>query len=406
MNRNRLCNVVLSGTLCFSAVLSPFLVSPVAQAASTARITYKLPANPEKYLFLNVQMVSIANPQVAAAMQQQSLYTREDYLTDRDRAGSHIKLQYDDNLKFLSSKKGFLWNIYHFIGIFPPYAPGTVDATDLDRQIANTQSYSEEWYNLRETRAQLEMNARLQPLIAAGYVKPEEIDDGVATKEFVATVLYRMFGDVRPYHGGIDLKDSENTAVRWAVEVGLPGFAVDSKGYLYPETPLSMESGPNAYALEVPYERLFQFITLVLPGRKTPSGWEYYQVKLLPGMSPIRAQDVISVNGKPFNEATDYYTFSSTPEYRNASKAIANYAIPRFAQMLDLARKDAQKPRVWDWSRDLIHDPGFTKEIAAYRKNKSGKNLNTVYQAVRTHYNLSIPQDSAAVIKSVLDHVK
>ncbi|MGK5506705.1 hypothetical protein ACSNN6_01160 [Brevibacillus formosus] len=70
----------------------------------------------------------------------------------------------------------------------------------------------------------------------------------MATKEFVATVLYRMFGTTRPYHGGIDLKDSESVAVRWAVEVG------------------------------------FHFITLVLPGKKTDGGWEYDQVKLLDGM--------------------------------------------------------------------------------------------------------------------------
>ncbi|WP_236841143.1 hypothetical protein [Brevibacillus formosus] len=58
---------------------------------------------------------------------------------------------------------------------------------------------------------------------------PNEIDDEIATKEFVATVLYCMFGATRPYHGGIDLKDSESVAVRWAVEVGLPGFEVWSR---------------------------------------------------------------------------------------------------------------------------------------------------------------------------------
>lgn len=54
---------LLTCTLCLSAVpvVSPAL--NIAAAASPAyKITYKLPANPEKYLFLNVQMVSLANP--------------------------------------------------------------------------------------------------------------------------------------------------------------------------------------------------------------------------------------------------------------------------------------------------------------------------------------------------------
>ena len=47
-----------------------------------------------------------------------------------------------------------------------------------------------------------------------------------------------------------------------------------------------------------------------------------------------------------------------------------------------------------------------TREIAAFRKNKMTHNVNVIYQAVRKHYNLSIQQDSAANIKSVLDHLE
>ncbi len=403
MNGKMILNGVLSCSLCFSAILAASPLPHVAAAsASGSSITYKLPPNPEKYLFLNVQMVTIANPQIPAKKRP---YTQEDYLVDMDSGGSHFKLAYDDNLKFQTSKKGFLWNIYHFIGIFPPKYPANVNLDDLDRRIPQTQFFTEEGRNLRETRAQIQMNACLQPLIDAGYVKEEEIDDGVATKEFVATVLYRMFGAVRPYHGGIDLKDSENIAVRWAVEVGLPGFAVDKEGYVHPAEPLNMGPGPMNYGGEYPYDRLIQFVTLILAGKKTPSGWEYYQVKLLPGMIPVRVPEFVSVNGKPFNDDANY-SLMNTDEFQNASRKIAEYSIPRFSQMLDQARKDALKPRVWDWSRDLIHQPKFAKEIAAYRKNKSSQNLNAVYQAVRKYYNLSIPQDSAANIKSVLENVK
>lgn len=405
MNRKHIWIGVLAGSLCFSAVFASAPVPTVAEAAASYRITYKLPPNPEKYLFLNVQMVSISNPQVPV---MKTTYTKDTYFADVDSGGSYWRFPFENNRKFVSSKKGFLWNLYHLIGILPPSIPANVNLDDLDRQIAGTEEYSEEGRKLRETRAQLQMNARLQPLIDAGYVKPEEIDDGVATRQFVATVLYRMFGEVRPYHGGIDLKDSDDVAVRWAVEVGLPGFVVDKEGYIYPQTALGMDPGPVEYPEEYAYDRLSHFVTLILPGKKTASGWEYFQVKLLPGMVPLQTRELIYVNGKAYGDLYDpvYSAGARTNEYQNASRKIAQYAIPRFAQMLSQARADARKPRVWDWSRDLIHHPRFAKEIAAYRKNKSSKNLNAVYQAVRGYYNLSVGQDSAANIKSVLDHVK
>ncbi|MFP3387435.1 hypothetical protein [Brevibacillus sp. SIMBA_040] len=397
---------MISSVLCMSSIVVSSPVPTVA-AASSYQITYKLPPNPEKYLFLNVEMVDILNPQTPAFMRT---YLQEDYLVDMDGGGSHFRTFYEDNKRFMTSKKGFLWNMYHFIGIFPPHYPTNVDLDELDRRVESTESFSDEGRALREKRAELHMNAHLQPLIDAGYVKWEELDDGMATKEFIAMVLYRMFKEVRPYHGGIDLKDSEDTAVRWAVEVGLPGFIVDQKGYIYPQLPLNLEAGPEKYAQEQPYLRIFQFINLILPGKKTATGWEYYQVKLKPGMVPMLADDVIRVNGKPMDSFDEWGVekreVKKSPLYQLAKSKIAQYSISRFPQMLAQARKDALKPRVWDWSRDLIHHPRFAKEIAAYRKNKSSKNLNAVYQAVRGYYNLNIRQDSVAVIKSVLENVK
>ncbi|WP_289136868.1 hypothetical protein [uncultured Brevibacillus sp.] len=396
---------MLSSVLCMSSIVVSSPVPTVA-AASSYQITYKLPPNPDKYLFLNVEMVDILNPQTPAFKRE---YTHNDYLYDKE-GDTHNKLFQDNNLKFMSSKKGFLWNIYHFIGIFPPYFPANMELEYLEQQIKSTPDYLEEGCELRKKRAQLYMIAHLQPLIDAGYVKPEEIDDGMATKEFVAMVLYRMFGEVRPYHGGIDLKDSEDIAVRWAVEIGLPGYVVDEKDYIYPQFPLRMEAGPNEYVLEQPYLRIFQFINLILPGKKTATGWEYYQVKLKPGMAPMLTDDIVRVNGMSMDSfgerGGEKWEAEKSPLYQQAKSKIAQYSISRFPQMLAQARKDALKPRAWDWSRDLIHHPRFAKEIAAYRKNKSSKNLNTVYQAVRGYYNLNIRQDSVAVIKSVLENVK
>ncbi|GED71281.1 hypothetical protein BRE01_49830 [Brevibacillus reuszeri] len=397
---------MISSVLCMSSIVVSSPVPTVA-AASSYQITYKLPPNPEKYLFLNVEMVDILNPQKPAFMRT---YVQEDYLVDMDSGGSHFKTFYADNLRFMTSKKGFLWNIYHFIGILPPHYPVNMDWDELDRRIESTQSFSDEGRALREKRAELQMNAHLQPLIDAGYVKWEELDDGMATKEFIAMVLYRMFKEVRPYHGGIDLKDSEDTAVRWAVEVGLPGFNVDQKGYVYPQLPLNLKAGQEIYAQEQPYLRIFQFINLILPGKKTASGWEYYQVKLKPGMAPMLVDDVVRVNGMPMSSfdvwGVERREAEKSPLYQQAKSKIGQYSISRFPQMLAQARIDALKPRAWDWSRDLIHHPRFAKEIAAYRKNKSSKNLNAVYQAVRGYYNLNIRQDSVIVIKSVLENVK
>ncbi|GEB34558.1 hypothetical protein [Brevibacillus parabrevis] len=395
---------LLTCTLCLSAVpvVSPAL--NIAAAASPAyKITYKLPANPEKYLFLNVQMVSLANPQTPATVRE---YPIKQYLVDSTGNLDHYKLEFDDNRKFVTSKKGFLWNFYQMIGIFPPAYPEGGKLAELDRQIDTLDGYSPEGLQARKARAELELNARIQPLIHAGYVKPEEIDDGIATREFVATVFYRAFKDVRPYHGGIDLKDSENEAVRWAVESGLPGFPVDSKGFVFPQSPLDLEPGEKNFPETYAYDRVFQFVQLIFPGKKTASGWAYYQVKLLPGMAPVQPREIISVNGKPFAEGAENYSIEQTNEYQNASRKIAQHFIQRFPQVLEQARKDALKPRVWDWSRDVIHHPTFAKQVAAYRKNKSSQNLNAVYQAVRAHYNLSIRQDSAANVKSVLDNVK
>ncbi|WP_236841144.1 hypothetical protein [Brevibacillus formosus] len=60
----------LACSLCFAGILTTSLPQTMVEAAAY-QITYKLPPNPEKYLFLNKQMVSILNPQptVTSALQ-------------------------------------------------------------------------------------------------------------------------------------------------------------------------------------------------------------------------------------------------------------------------------------------------------------------------------------------------
>ncbi|UYZ13384.1 hypothetical protein A6764_21955 [Brevibacillus sp. WF146] len=400
MNRSSLSTALLACSLVFGAVqgIAPGEAKAASQSAGF-RLTYQLPPHPEKVLFLNTEMVTIENPQPAELVAKHRL---DSYLSDQ--AGGYIseKAIYWENLTFLTSKKGFLLDVYNWIGVLPPVYPAGYDPAEMDRRVAATELFTEEGMRLHRERGEINLQARLQALINAGYVKPEEIDDGAASKYFVATVLYRMFKDVRPYHGGIDLKDSQDIPVRWAVEIGLPGFDVAPDGYVYPQNRLQMTPGPKDVFEEYPYKRLFDFLTLILPGKKTANGWEYYQVKLKPGMVPVRMSDLMYVNGQPMSP----YTVYDHPAYYDASKKIARYVTPRFEQMLKAARADALKPRVWDWSRDLIHHPRFAQLVADYRKTRSSRAVNAVYQAVRTHYNLNVRQDSPAVIKSVLDHVK
>jgi hypothetical protein len=412
MFKKRCAIVTLACSLLFTGIgmVLPAEIIPAAEAASYS-FTYKVPANLEKYLVLNTSMVSVKNPHPEALLAKHRYTT---YLYDNDGGIDSPKTSYMASVYFATSKKGFLLDLYHWIGVLPPVYPAGFDPAELERQIKmeaekQTQSpiFNEKWSELLRKRAQINLQARVQAVIDAGYVKPEEIDDGPATKEFVANVLYQLFKDVRPYKGSVNLQDSQDPAVRWAVEVGLPGFEVDGKGNVYPNTRLRLTAGPDVWVEEYAYHRLFDFITLILPGKKTENGWEYYQVQLLPNMVPARTEDFLYVNGKPFKQAvTSNRNLYEAAGYYKANRQVTALVTPRFAQMLQTARQDAMKPRVWDWRRDVVAHPLFAKEVAAYRKTRSSQALNAVYQKVRNHYNLYLRQDSPAVIKSVLDHVQ
>ncbi|MFY0543646.1 hypothetical protein [Brevibacillus sp. H7] len=400
------CSILFTGI----GMVLPGMSVPTAQAAGYA-FTYKVPANLEKYLSVNRNMVSIQNPQ---PKELAAKHRYGSYLIDRDGGYFSEKTMYMNEVHFRTSKKGFLLDVFHWIGILSPVYREGIDLIELDKQINQEQAkqdptnpYSGRWSELLQKRGQINLQARLQALINAGYVTPEEIDDEPATKQFVANVLYRMFQDVRPYKGSVKLQDTDDVALLWAVETGLPGFEADGKGNIYPNTRLRQTAGPEDLVEEYTYSRLFDFITLILPGKKTANGWEYYQVQLLPKMVPVRAEEFIYVNGKPFRQAvTSNWNFYSMAGFYQTNRQIASLVTPRFEQMLKTARQDALKPRAWDWKRDLVSHPLFAHEVALYRKTKSPQALNAVYQKVRNHYNLYLRQDSPAVIKSVLDHVK
>ncbi|WP_134683909.1 hypothetical protein [Brevibacillus migulae] len=402
MNKSKYAALVTAFSITLTGVLPSLPATTPIAAAAADRYTYKLPANLEKYLYVHRGMVKIINPQQEQVLKKNQWNA---YLYDMDPYRSE-KTYYMDSYNFNTSRKGFLLALYNWIGLLPPVYPQNVDLEGLNKKIAAAEpsdyNGSEEWRKLLQQRGEIQLQARLQAMVQAGYVKPEEITEEKATKKFVANVLYRMFKDVRPYKGSVKLNDTQDLALHWAVELGVPGFEIDSQGKVYPENLLSLDPGPQAPGGEFAYERCMDFLTLILPGKKTATGWEYYQVQLLPGMVPVRPQDLMLVNGKPLeswrvHEGASYYA---------ANKAIAGYAVPRFAQMLQRVRQDTMKPRVWDWRRDLIQNPLFSKQIATYKRTKSSKDLNVLYQAVRNHYHLYLRQDSADIIKHVVQNVK
>lgn len=97
---------------------------------------------------------------------------------------------------------------------------------------------------------------------------------------------------------------------------------------------------------------------------------------------------------------------SDLPETKKAETQLSASLAPKIVEMVEQVRREVQKPRVWDWRTDVIRHPSFTKLVSEYRKTKSQKALNQVYQTVKARYNLFDRQDSPQVMKSVLDHIR
>lgn len=297
---------------------------------------------------------------------------------------------------FYESRTGYLLALYNEIGSLAPMYPTGYDPASIKQQIARTEGTAE-GEALRKKRGQVELEARINALVQAGFVKPEELGGQQLTKQFVAETLYRVYKNARPYKGSVAPKDSQREAVCWAIEVGLPGFQVDGKGYVYPEHLPS-------------YSNILDFVHLFLPSKINGTGREYFQFEvdadLLRTAIDIRSENFLYVNNKPLSSMPNSFLLSELPEAKKAKAELAAAMAPQLIGMIQQARLEIQKPRVWDWRKDVIRHPSFTKLVQEYRKTKSQKPLLQVYQAVKTRYNLYARQDSLQVMKSVLDHIQ
>ncbi|MCM3141625.1 hypothetical protein [Brevibacillus sp. MER 51] len=386
-----------------AAVLSVGQIAyPIQEAAAATvasyRIAYKMPTvntleEKEVFHYLLKGALKIKNPHPASILDKNRRDLTE-IVGDLNGTDTPRGFMIDE---FSVSKDGYLLALYNEIGILDPVYPQGYDPAAISKQILDQQASGQWGGELRQKRGEIELKARINALVQAGYVQPEELKDQRLTKQFVAETLYRMYKKARPYKGSVAPKDSQSEAVRWAVEVGVPGFQVDAKGYVYPQS--------QPY-----YTNMLDFIHLFLPSKKTATGWEYFQYEvnqdLLLEVVHNSSGELLHINNKPLSSLPNYVMLSDLPEKKKAEEQLSASLAPKVIEMVEQVRREVQKPRVWDWRTDVIRHPSFTKLVSEYRKTKSQKALNQVYQTVKARYNLFDRQDSPQVMKSVLDHIR
>ncbi|NQF17795.1 hypothetical protein HPY31_28425 [Brevibacillus sp. HB1.3] len=369
-----------------------------AATATSYRISYKMPTVntlEEKEVFhaLLKGALKIKNPHPASTLDKNRKSLTE-IVGDLNGTDTPRGFMID---QFVDSKNGYLFALYNEIGILDPVYPQGYDPAAISKQILEQEASGQWAGDLRRKRGEMELKARIDALVQARYVQPEELKDQQLTKQFVAETLYRMYKKVRPFKGSVAPKDSQSEAVRWAVEVGVPEFQVDAKGYVYPQT-------------QPFYTNSLDFIQLFLPSKKTAAGWEYFQYEvnqdMLLGAVHNYSGQLLYVNNKPLSSHPNYVILSKLPETKKAETQLSASLTPKVLEMVEQVRREVQKPRVWDWRTDVIRHPSFTKLVSEYRKTKSQKALNQVYETVKARYNLFDRQDSLQVIKSVLDHIR
>ncbi|MCC0567338.1 hypothetical protein HN020_15460 [Brevibacillus borstelensis] len=377
---------------------------PSIQAAesvtNTYRVTYKMPTintleEVELFYSLLKDSLQVKNPSEAALVEKNRMSIYEIvgdlYATDSIRS-----FMIDE---MYQSRKGYLLELYNHIEVLEPVYPAGYDPVAIKQQIAQLAASGqwEQYSEFRKKRGQIELDSRIKALVQAGFVMPEELNSQSISKQFAADTLYRIYKNVRPYKGSVAPKDSQSEAVRWAIEVGLPGFQVDAKGYIFPDQQLY-------------YQSMFDYIYLFLPSKINGTGREYFQFevnqdRLLEAVKN-RSSDLLYVNNKPLSSLPDYVLLLDRPEVKKAGAQLSADLGPKLIGMIEQVRREVLKPRVWDWRNDVIRHSSFTKLVQEYRKTKSQKALMQVYQAVKERYNLFDRQDSPQVMKSVLDNIK
>ncbi len=187
-----------------------------------------------------------------------------------------------------------------------------------------------------------ERKLRIQRLLNDGYVTSEEVNQTAITKELVANILYRIYRKYIPFKKSVDYTDTENEAVEWAAEIGLPYFIFKSGYSIYPEKTLSVNE----------YSTIVTYVYLYLPKAQKQ---EYYQIDEL------------------FN--------------------------PTVNENISIIREEIRKPRLGYWKRDVMLNSELKDLVSKYLKNKKESDLKTIYGKLKEQYNLFNYQNQIGYIR-------
>lgn len=187
-----------------------------------------------------------------------------------------------------------------------------------------------------------ERSLRIQRLLKDEYTTLEEVNQTAITKEMVANILYRIYGQDIPFKKSVDYTDTINVAVEWAAEVGLPYFNYRSGFNIYPEE--------NINVLE--YSTIMTYVYLFLP----------------------RAQkDEYNLVNSFFNSSVN--------------------------EVVLKIREEIRKPRLGYWKRDVMFNPELEDLVLKYQEKKRESDLKKIYNKLQELYNLFNYQDDIVYVR-------
>lgn len=187
-----------------------------------------------------------------------------------------------------------------------------------------------------------ERKLRINRLINDGYITQEEVDEAIITKEGVANIIYRIYGEYIPFKGSVDYTDTENFAVEWASEIGLPYFNYKSGFSIYPEEQINVAE----------YSTIITYAYLFLPK-------------------------------------------ADMKEYRDVSTFIDK----QVDDMVVRLREEIKKPRLGYWKRDVINNDKIKDLVNKYQEKKRKVDLIEIHNKLREMYNLFNYQDYIEYIR-------
>ncbi|MCT4687564.1 hypothetical protein [Vallitalea sp.] len=199
---------------------------------------------------------------------------------------------------------------------------------------------------------------RIDRLVKDGYIMEDELTIEIDRK-VIASILYRIYKDKIPFKGSVDYPDTEDIALRWAGEVGLPTFAVNTGLKINPED--SIKSDENFSLLYYPndYLKIITYAYLMFPN---PYSGNYVDLEFI-------KEDVKDIKAEKVKE------------------------------LITLTRKEVMKPRLGDFPRDVLNNENIGTRVDSYQKTKSHETLKKLYQILKDSFNLFEYQDNIGYLR-------